>query len=70
MAAQKIEYTSPEGLRSLELLYQHLHVPLAAMVAGVQALEVVSTRRLGSQHEPLVKPYFDHLLEHLKRFQQ
>ncbi len=69
IAAAQGDYTSREGLGYMQQLYQELQVPLDAMVLGLEGIKTASLRRLpDSQHEPLA-PYFDHLIERLRAFQ-
>ncbi|MGK7909694.1 MAG: phycobilisome protein [Synechococcus sp.] len=70
IAAQQQQFTSPEGLYHLQLLYQELEVPLDAMVMGIDTLKQASLKRLGDRDPVLVEPYFDHLRNALDRFRQ
>lgn len=69
IAGQRTDYTSPEGLEAMGLLYQELQVPLGAMVTGLEAVKATSLVHLGSP-SPDVSPYFDHLIAHLRAFSQ
>lgn len=68
IAGQRTDYTSAEGLHYMNLLYQELHVPLDAMVVGLENIKAASLQRLESDQQPQIAPYFDHLIEHLKQF--
>lgn len=68
IAGQRTDYTSAEGLHYMNLLYQELHVPLDAMVVGLENIKVASLQRLEPDQQPQIAPYFDHLIEHLKQF--
>jgi hypothetical protein len=60
------EFTSTEGLKYMEQLYQELKVPLGAMVLGLEQLKKFSIEY--TQQEELA-PYFDHLINNLRKFQ-
>jgi hypothetical protein len=68
IAGQHTDYTSSEGLRSMNLLYQELKVPLDAMVIGLEGIKTASLSRIESQNQTSLAPYFDHLIEQLKQF--
>ncbi|MBL1178421.1 phycobilisome protein [Pantanalinema sp. GBBB05] len=68
IAGQRTDYTSPEGLHYMNLLYQELHVPLDAMVVGLENIKAASLQRLEPDQQPQIAPYFDHLIAHLKQF--
>ena len=68
IAAQNKQFSSPEGLRYLELLYQELHVPLDAMILGLVSLKVASLLRCPGEQYAEIEVYFDHLIGELKRF--
>ncbi|MEM9150797.1 MAG: phycobilisome protein [Cyanobacteria bacterium P01_F01_bin.3] len=67
IAGQRTDYTSPEGLHHMQLLYQELKVPLDAMVVGLEGIKQASLRRLEGETSQL-EPYFDHLITQLKQF--
>ncbi len=73
IAAQRIDYTSIQGLSYMEQLYQELQVPLDAMVYGLQALQLASKQQLKQQELPFndsqFDPYFEHLVQALSQFQ-
>ena len=70
IAGQHTDYTSPEGLHYMNLLYQELQVPLEAMVIGLENIKSASLRRLEAPaHQEALGPYFDHLIEQLRQFQ-
>lgn len=68
IAAGKIQFTDAEGLYYMNLLYQELQVPLAAMVSGLEALKQMSLKRLQPEQQSLISPYFDHLISKFKDF--
>lgn len=68
IAGQRTDYTSPEGLHAMNLLYQELQVPLDAMVVGLEGIKAASLKRVEPDQEALLAPYFDHLIEQLKQF--
>lgn len=71
IAGGKAEFTSPEGLHYMDLLYQELRVPLAAMVAGLLALERSSLQRLKNMEDSAAySPYFARLIESLRTFER
>ncbi|MCY3538213.1 MAG: phycobilisome protein [Synechococcus sp. SB0673_bin_10] len=65
-----VDFTSPRGVQALELLYQELHVPLGAMVRGLELLKQ-HTITIGPIHQPTgetVVACFDHLIGSLQGF--
>jgi allophycocyanin-B len=68
IAGGRIDYTSEEGLQSMEWLYQELKVPLPAMVVGLEALKEASLQQLGTDRSIEFAPYFDRMISELKRF--
>lgn len=68
IAGDRTDYTSPEGLHYMNLLYQELHVPLDAMIVGLENIKAASLQRLEPEQQPQITPYFDHLIEQLKQF--
>ncbi|MEO1295644.1 MAG: phycobilisome protein [Cyanobacteria bacterium J06636_16] len=67
IAGQRTDYTSPDGLHHMQLLYQELKVPLDAMVVGLEGIKQSSLKRLEGETSHL-EPYFDHLITQLKQF--
>jgi hypothetical protein len=68
IAGQHTDYTSTEGLRYMQLLYQELQVPLDAMVVGLEGIKTASLKRVELEQQAILAPYFDHLIEQLKQF--
>lgn len=69
IAAGPVQYTSDAGLAYMQQLYQALDVPLDAMVVGLEGVKTASLTRIATMpHPPDVAPYFDHLIDRLKRF--
>jgi Phycobilisome protein len=68
IAGQRTDYTSPEGLHYMQLLYQELQVPLDAMVVGLEGIKTASLKRVKPDQSETLAPYFDHLIEQLKQF--
>ena len=68
IAGQHVDYTSPEGLHAMQLLYQELQVPLDAMVVGLEGVKAASLKRIETVPSENLAPYFDHLIEQLKLF--
>jgi Phycobilisome protein len=66
IAGQRADYTSSIGLDYMNQLYREFHVPLPAMVAGMQALKSASLRRL--ENPDSVAMYFDRLITDLQQF--
>jgi hypothetical protein len=52
----------------MQLLYQELQVPLDAMVVGLEGIKTASLKRVEPEQQASLAPYFDHLIEQLKRF--
>ncbi|UKP00466.1 phycobilisome protein [Nostoc sp. UHCC 0870] len=69
IVGQHTDYTSTEGLHYMQLLYQELQVPLDAMVVGLEGIKTASLKRVASEQQAQISPYFDHLIEQLKQFQ-
>jgi Phycobilisome protein len=70
IAGGSVEYTSDVGLHNMDLLYQELHVPLDAMVLGLQELKTASSARVEPDLKPTLAPYFDRLIDKLQGFQK
>ena len=68
ITGKNVEFTSQEGLKNMELLYQELRVPLPAMIYGLEQLKIVSLRRLNEAEQDVLELYFDHLITALKQF--
>jgi Phycobilisome protein len=68
IAGQRTDYTSPEGLHYMQLLYQELQVPLDAMVVGLEGIKAASLKRVEPNQSETLAPYFDRLIEQLKQF--
>jgi hypothetical protein len=68
IAGQHTDYTSPDGMHHMQLLYQELHVPLDAMVVGLEGIKTASLKRIAPEQQAAVAPYFDHLIGQLKQF--
>ncbi len=68
LAGGQAQYTSADGLKNMQDLYQELRVPLDAMCVGLEGIKAASLKRIDlSQHETVI-PYFDHLIAQLKSF--
>ena len=70
IAGNNPQFTSQEGLKNMELLYQELRVPLSAMLCGLEELKIVSLQQFNAEDRDLVGIYFDHLIAGLKQFIQ
>ena len=68
IAGRSTEYTSEGGLAYMEQLYQELKVPLPAMVLGLEKLKVYSLQQFEQQQRNDLAPYFDRLINEMKRF--
>jgi Phycobilisome protein len=68
IAGGRVDYTSDVGLHNMDLLYQELQVPLAAMVLGLQELKVASLARIEPDNRASLVPYFDRLISKLQEF--
>lgn len=68
IAGQRTQFTSPQGLHHMQLLYQELRVPLEAMILGLETIKVASLKRLKPDQREALAPYFDHLITQLSRF--
>ena len=68
IAGQRADYTSSEGLYYMQQLYQELQVPLDAMVVGLQGIKNASIKRVSQKHKQQLAPYFNHLIEQLRKF--
>ncbi|MBH8577188.1 phycobilisome protein [Nostocaceae cyanobacterium CENA369] len=70
IAGGRVDYTSTEGLHYMQLLYQELHVPLDAMVLGLEEIKAASLKRVEPQQQSVLAPYFDRLIGQLQKFEQ
>jgi Phycobilisome protein len=70
IAGQQTQYTSETGLHHMRLLYEELHVPLNAMVLGLEGIKSASLKRVPPEQQSGLAPYFDHLTQQLDRFRQ
>ncbi|WP_013324029.1 phycocyanin [Gloeothece verrucosa] len=68
IAGQTIPFTRAEGLKNMQLLYQELKVPLAAMISGLESLKTSSLQQFNAPEQQALSPYFDHLIESLRKF--
>ena len=68
IAGHRTDYTSPEGLSAMNLLYQELQVPLDAMIVGLEGIKTASLKRVEPDQQAPLAPYFDHLIEQLRQF--
>ncbi len=70
IAGNSPQFTSQEGLKNMELLYQELRVPVAAMLCGLEELKTVSLQQFNFEDRDLLSLFFDHLITGLKTFSQ
>ncbi len=70
IAGNNPQFTSQEGLKNMELLYQELRVPVSAMLCGLEQLKKVSLQHFNSEDQDLLSLSFDHLISGLKTFSQ
>ncbi|WP_310490330.1 phycobilisome protein [Chamaesiphon sp. VAR_69_metabat_338] len=68
IAGGSVAYTSDVGLHNMDLLYQEMQVPLAAMVLGLQELKTASLARVEPDLQADLVPYFDRLIDKLQSF--
>lgn len=68
ISGQSVEYTSDRGMGYMEQLYQELHVPLDAMVLGLEQLKLFSLREFELEQQDNLEPYFDRLIESMRQF--
>lgn len=68
IAGNSPQFTSLEGLKNMELLYQELQVPLNAMICGLENLKVYSLQQFKPEQQQELSAYFDHLIAHLQEF--
>jgi hypothetical protein len=68
IVGQRPDYTSKEGLYYMNLLYEELQVPLAAMVVGLEGIKIASLKRVEPDQQDLLAVYFDKLIDRLKKF--
>jgi hypothetical protein len=64
------EFTSAEGLKNMQLLYEELRVPLPAMICGLEELKSASLEEFKGEEKEAIAPYFDRLIAALKSFQE
>lgn len=70
IALGEVSYTNSHGLDRLRQLYQKLKVPLDAMVVGLEAVRDESLARLSDQQAVQQRPYFNHLIDQMRSFQE
>ncbi|MFM7438316.1 MAG: phycobilisome protein [Snowella sp.] len=68
VAGAKPQFTSPDGLKNMQLLYQELRVPLDAMIDGLEQLKLFSLQPFSDEEQTQLTLYFDHLITALKQF--
>jgi Phycobilisome protein len=68
LAGGRSDYTSIEGFRNMQSLYQELEIPIDAMTVGLEGLKTASLKRIDPNQWTIVIPYFDHLIIQLKAF--
>ena len=68
IAGKHTDYTSAAGLHYMKLLYEELQVPLDAMVVGLEGIKTASLKRVEPEQQATLAPYFDHLIEQLRKF--
>jgi hypothetical protein len=68
IAGNSPQFTSQEGLKNMQLLYQELRVPLPAMICGLENLKHFSLQEFNTEEWQFLVPYFDHLINALERF--
>lgn len=68
IAGGNTQYTSAEGMKYMELLYQELQVPTDAMIVGLEAVKAASWQRFTEGEGNAIGPYFDHLINQLRQF--
>ena len=70
ISGQSVDYTSDRGLVYLEQLYQELNVPLNAMILGLEKLKFYGLQQFKPSQQNNLAPYFDCLIDAMKRFAQ
>ena len=70
IAGAQVNYTSDQGLGYMRELYQELSVPLDAMVMGLEGIKTASLSRVTAEQRSQLAPYFDHLIDRLRQFQE
>ncbi len=68
VAGKITNFTSEEGLKNMELLYQELKVPLPAMIIGLENLKIYSLAEFSTSETEEIATYFDHLIIQMKQF--
>jgi hypothetical protein len=69
IAGSCIPFTSSEGLKNMQFLYQELKVPLPAMLVGLEALKTFGLEEFNPEQQIELSSYFNHLIEAMRRFQ-
>lgn len=69
IAGSCIPFTSSEGLKNMQLLYQELKVPLPAMLVGLESLKTFGLEEFNPEQQIELSSYFNHLIEAMRRFQ-
>lgn len=70
IAGAQVPYTSDKGLGYMRELYQELQVPLDAMVMGLEGIKAASLKRVTAERHSQLAPYFDHLINQMRQFQE
>jgi Phycobilisome protein len=68
LAGQRPDYLSADGLHYMNLLYQELQVPLAAMVVGLEGIKTAALQRIDPAQQASATVYFDRLIRELQQF--
>ncbi|MBD2579371.1 phycobilisome protein [Oscillatoria sp. FACHB-1406] len=68
IAAKNPQFTSPDGLEKMRLLYEEMRVPLPAMLCGLKRLKSAALDALPAEQKNIGEPYFDHLIEQMAEF--
>lgn len=68
IAGENTNYLSQEGLDNMELLYQELKIPLAAMVTGLENLKHFSLQEFTDSERAEIAPYFAGIIQEMKQF--
>ena len=68
IGGQNLNYISDRGLDYMEQLYRELEVPLEAMILGLEQLKFFSLAEFDTAQRCELEPYFDRLIESMRRF--
>ncbi|MGF1541218.1 MAG: phycobilisome protein [Pleurocapsa sp.] len=68
ISGESLDYTSDRGLSYMKQLYRELHVPLPAMILGLEKLKFYGLQLFETSQQSCLAPYFARLIAIMKGF--